>query len=249
MKLPLVCGLAAASLALPAFAADHTNLEEGLPTQIEDAYPLGYRGREAQALLRYERTEEGGDRLVLDPRLELGIARNAQLKFSLPVFLGSADRSNSGDLGIEGFYNFNQESLWLPALAASLRADLPTGKDSAGVDTTWKLLATKTLGKSALFHQLHLNVGYRHNAEREPGERREHYSAALGYSVRLGPDTLLVADVLREQEKKEGKAWNMLELGVRRQLTPLTVVGMGLGAGISEDAPELRLNLAFQHAF
>jgi len=71
-----------ASCLLPAaaFAADHSNLEEGLPTAIEDAYPIAYEGREIQSLLRYERTDSDDDRGLWDTRIEYGIARNAQVK-------------------------------------------------------------------------------------------------------------------------------------------------------------------------
>ena len=33
-------------------AADHSNLEEGLPVQVEDAYPIAYRGQELQNFVR-----------------------------------------------------------------------------------------------------------------------------------------------------------------------------------------------------
>jgi hypothetical protein len=240
---------AAVALSHPARAADHSNLEEGLPVQVEDAYPIAKGGREIQALFRYDRTKDGTDRLVLDPRVELGIARNAQLKLSLPVIGGSADERNSGDLGVEAFYNFTQETLALPAIAASVRADFPTGKESAGVDTTWKILASKSVGATSVLQRVHVNLTLKRNAAARADERREHYAAAVGYSRRVGPDTMLVADLLREQEKERGEAMSLVEVGIRRQLTPLTVVAAGVGTGVSSDAPRLRVTFALQHSF
>lgn len=154
-----------------AHAADHTNLEEGLPTEVEDAYPIAYKGRELQVQARYERTAAGKNRLVLDPRLEYGFARNWQARINVPFRLGSADKTGSGDIGLEAFYNFNTESLSTPAFAVSARADLPTGKDSHGVDTQFKFIATKTLGAGSRLPRLHLNLIYRHNAQAQATER------------------------------------------------------------------------------
>jgi hypothetical protein len=103
----------------PAQAADHVNLEEEIPVQVEDAYPIPCRGREFQGLLRYERTDDK-DRFRFEPRLELGIAPNWQARLSAPFLLGSADKTGSGDVRLEAFYNFNMESLRLPAFALAL---------------------------------------------------------------------------------------------------------------------------------
>lgn len=49
-------GALAALLALcagPALAADHSNLEEGLPITIEDAYPIKENGLEVQSYFQY----------------------------------------------------------------------------------------------------------------------------------------------------------------------------------------------------
>jgi hypothetical protein len=81
-------------------AADHSNLEEGLPVQVEDAYPIAYRGQELQGLFRYDHLRHGQDRFVLDPRLEVGFPLNGQLKLAVPFLLGSADRTGSGDIGL-----------------------------------------------------------------------------------------------------------------------------------------------------
>lgn len=244
----------AATAALPAFqvearASDHTNLEEGLPTTIEDAYPIAYKGREIQGQARYERTSDGKSQLVLDPRLELGAFRNGQIKIAVPFRLGSGDRSGSGDIGLEAFYNFNNESLRLPALALSARADLPSGKDSRGVDTQFKFIATKTLGAGARLQRLHLNLSYFNNARAAFNERSHRYGAVLGYSQRLGPDTVGILDFVREQDRRAGQTANILELGLRRQVTPLTTLALGAGVGIGRDSPDFRLTGAFQKSF
>ncbi len=232
-----------------AHAADHTNLEEGLPTEVEDAYPIAYKGRELQVQARYERTADGKNRLVLDPRLEYGFARNWQARINVPFRLGSADKTGSGDIGLEAFYNFNTESLSTPAFAVSARADLPTGKDSRGVDTQFKFIATKTLGAGSRLQRLHLNLIYRHNAQAQATERSNRYAAIVGYSQRLNADTVGILDFVREQELKENKTANILEVGLRRQMTPLRTLAIGAGVGIGQDSPDFCLTAAFQQSF
>lgn len=53
-------------------AADHTNLEEGLPVEVEDAYPTAFMNRELQGFVRYERADEAKTSLPFSPALNTG---------------------------------------------------------------------------------------------------------------------------------------------------------------------------------
>jgi len=244
-----LCAIVPAGFVTKAQAADHTNLEEGLPTEVEDAYPIAYLGRELQFQGRYERTDDGKNQFVLDPRLEYGFARNWQARINVPFRLGSGDRTGSGDIGLEAFYNFNTESLSTPAFAVSARADLPTGKNSHGVDTQFKFIATKTLGAGTRLQRLHLNLIYRNNAKAQATERSNRYGVVLGYSQRLNADTVGILDFVREQELERGKTSNILEVGLRRQMTPLRTLAIGAGVGIGQESPKFRITTAFQQSF
>jgi hypothetical protein len=236
--------------ALPwlASAADHLNLEEGLPTQIEDAYPIAYRGREFQASMQYDRTGDHKDRFTMEPRVEFGFAPNWQGKITVPFYVGSADRTDSGNVGLEAFYNFNTEGIFLPAFALSARADLPTGKDSAGMDTTLKALMTRSITKTGL-DRVHLNVAWKHNAGARDEQRDDLYRVIVGYSRRIGADTVAIVDFIREQEIERKREANIVEVGLRRQITPLTVITTGVGAGIGDESPSFRAMLGFQKSF
>lgn len=229
-------------------AADHANLEEGFPTENEDAYPVAYKAREFQLQGRYERTD-GDNKFTLRPSFEYGFARNWQATIEVPFFFESADKTGSGSIGVGALYNFNQESLSAPAFAVAAHVDFPTGRDARGVDTDLKFIATKTLGNSLLLHRLHLNLIYRRNAKRREHERSNRYAAVVGYSRRLGPDTMLVTDFIHEQELEKGKTSNIFELGIRRQLTPLRVLSLGIGAGLNDEAPDFRITAGYQQTF
>ncbi|MEO0377620.1 MAG: transporter [Cyanobacteria bacterium P01_A01_bin.17] len=230
----------------PAAAADHLNLEEGLPIEVEDAYPVPYKGLELQGILRYERNGSE-DRILLEPRLEYGVAPNTQVRLAVPFSFGDGGVNNIEDVGVEVFYNFNAESLTLPAFAVSVGADFPTGPDSSGVDPTVRLLATKTIG-NANMDRLHLNLGYTRNFGAEVDERSNQFSAILGYSRRLNSDTILVSDFVYEQEDEVNTDAYLLELGIRHQVDPLTVFSVGAGAGLTSNSPDFRVTMGVQRS-
>ncbi len=228
-------------------AADHLNLEEGIPLEVEDAYPIPYQGIELQGVTKYDRIN-GKDSFMIEPRIEYGIAPNTQATISVPFQFGSAESDGIGDVGVEVLYNFNAESLKTPAFAIAVGADFPTGVDSAGVDPSVKLIMTKTLGTGAKLDRLHLNVGYTYNDARKGGERSDRFKAVAGYSRRLGSETILVTDFVYEQEEEKNKDAYILELGIRHQTTPLTVWSIGAGVGIGRDSPDFRVTAGIQQS-
>jgi hypothetical protein len=125
---------------------------------------------------------------------------------------------------------------------------LPTGENAEGVDTQLKFIATKTIGDEHL-DRLHLNLTYAHKFDRPDDERSDRYEAILGYSRRLGPDTILVADFVRSEELMEGMESNIVEVGIRQQLDPLTVISIGAGAGIGDDSPDYLITIGIQRTF
>lgn len=230
-------------------AADHTNLEENIPTQLEDAYPLPYLNREVQGLFRYEQTRDLEDRFRLEPRVEYGFARNWQARIGVPFLLGDADKTGSRNLIAEAMYNFNQESLLLPAIALAGRIDVPSGVNSTGLDTHIRFLATKTIGHTSLFQRVHANVSWVHNSNPLSDERQNRYIAIVGYSARVARASVLVVDYVREQQRLKGADSNIIELGLRQILNPLTVFSLGVGAGIAEESPTVRVTMGIQYSF
>lgn len=224
--------LAIAAQPSDANAGDHSNLEDGLPIEVEDAYAIAFRGREVQGLARYERTDSGDNRFQLEPRVEVGVLPNFQAKLQVPFYLGSADQTGSGDIEVGLLYNFNTEALVLPAFGVAVDGRFPTGEDSDGVELHAKVLMTKTLpGGLSVLHRLHVNAEWTQEIDAGPAERDGRYALILGYSIRVGADTFVVADVFRREERSEDEESNMAELGVRRQITPLLVLALGAGAG------------------
>jgi hypothetical protein len=240
----------AALVALPASAvADVLDLESGFPLEIEDAYPIGYLGREAQLHLRYERTHDGEDGVHFLPRLEVGFPRNGQLSVAQRLATGGIEPDGVGPTVVELLYNLNQESLAFPALSVVAVADLPSGDDAHGVDAGGKLLLTKTLPGTWRLHRLHANVLYQANDDVRSGERGTRYKAVLGYSTVVTNELVLLGDVFREESFMEDEEHNVAEMGLRWAITPRAVVSAGIGFGFGDESPDVRTVLGIQHEF
>ncbi len=232
-----------------ALATDHMNLEEQLPTDLEDALPSEYLIPEFQSAFRYECTREHGDRFVLLPRVIYGFAPNWHVKLGVPFLLGSADKTGSGNVELELFKALNDETLHLPIFAVAAGGEFPTGFDTRGGNTSVKFIATKTVGESATLPRVHVNVSWNHNIGGPSDVRRDSYIALLGYSRFLPGDNVLVMDLEREQELEKGKTANLVEAGLRRMFMGQGVISIGAGAGIGENSPHYRITLGFQYTF
>lgn len=127
-KLLLLLGLA---VTLP--AADHRNLDAGVPLSVEDAYPVKFREPNFHGVLFSDTRQRG-----LQPELEYGIARDWQVNAGARV-------SGESNLELGVLHNFNTETLRLPSFAA--KAEIH------GAEYTLKGIVTKSFG----FHRVHLN--------------------------------------------------------------------------------------------
>lgn len=235
-------------------AADHTNLEEGIPTQLEDAYTIPYLGKEIQLATRYDRTADHRNLFLVEPRFEYGLARNLQVAVGVPFDYGSAARQQAegrglGNVNLSALYNFNQESLYLPAFALSGRVEFPTADRARGVDTAVGLVFSKTLGSASFMPRLHFNALWLHNAGADTNERENGYRLIAGYTMRIGADTVGIVDYVHEREVSERRTSNLIEVGLRRQITPRFVLSAGGAAGLTSNSPDARASLGAQFSF
>jgi hypothetical protein len=259
---PLVPILLAGST-LAARAADHTNLEEGLPVTIEDAYPIKQNGIEFQYYTQYDRTHrdlDGKHRVNLVPRIEWGAFPNFQFSVASPYRVGDATETRQGDVDVQGLYNFNTEGVVVPAMSLLAGVAQPYGRLAGGTETEFEFLATKSIGAwdvtgstplSYAPRELHFNAAWFHDYDPSIGrdaERDDRYRVGVGYSQPVTNDLVAVADVYRETDRERGKADNVAEIGVRYMLTPQTVLSGSLGAGFGGDrAGDFRAVVGFQH--
>ena len=218
-------------------AIDHSNLDEERPLRIEDAYSITRGEWALETGVGYSNQRRGSDRFLFPVEVLYGAYDNLHVSIGSTLFTEPREVEGprkSGDLHVSALYNFNQETLRLPAFGLKGTVNLPTGVRSRGVDGEIKGLVTKSFGNLSL----HLNPAYEFISGREPGERSGRYKVALGPSYPIGAPkytrTTLVGDVFTEQSLQRGESNTFgVEAGFRHQLTQRIVVDFGVGSEFS----------------
>ena len=220
-------------LPAPLLALDHDNLDPNRPIGMEDAYaiPKGEIGMEGG--VRFNDRREGRTRVTFQPQIIYGAFDNAQIEIQGDLFTepnSLVGASKSGDLHLGLLYNFNTETLALPAMALRVETDLPTGVNSRGVDTQVTGILTRSFGRL----RAHLNAGYTVLGLPKGQERPGAYRAVAAVSYPLGypdsfRDTLIASLYTRESDLRGQRNHTGVEVGIRHQLTSRLVMDAGLG--------------------
>jgi hypothetical protein len=234
VKVATVVALAALGIFVgEARAIDHTNLDENRPLRLEDAYAIsnGEIAIEAGAGLTLQR--RGPNRGLFPIEILYGALPNLQLGAGTSLTTAPHDlddRPKSGDLRLSALYNFNQETLALPAFAVKLGVDAPTGIAARGFGIELKGIVTKSVDRLSL----HLNAAYEFFTASRQDEGDGRYKLTLGASYPVGAPQFtratVVADVFAEQALRV-KTPEIVggEVGLRFQLTPRIVWDVGVG--------------------
>ena len=232
-RVMLLCLALLAGLPVGVYAIDHDNLDEGRPLRLEDAYPIaeGEVAIETGAGLSAQRKSR--TRGLFPIEVLYGLAPNLQVSLGTTLFTDPRqieEQTKSGDLQLSGLYNFNQETLNLPAFGLRMTVNTPTGTASSGVDARVKGLVTKSFERLSI----HFNPTYAVFSGTQPFERDGRYEMALGASYPLGAPkhtlTTIVGDIFTEQAPRRGDPQIAgVEMGVRQQWTPWTVLDVGIG--------------------
>lgn len=214
-------------------AVDHKNLDEGRPVRIEDAYPIAQHEISVETGAGFALLSRGPARGVFLIEVLYGALPNLQVGLGSVLFTDPHDiddRPKSGDLRASALYNFNQETLTLPAFAAKLSVTAPTGVDGHGWGVELKGIVTKSIDRLSF----HFNGGYEFLTDSTRAERDGRYELALGASYPIGAPKFtratLVADVFADQPATRGESTIVgTEVGLRYQLTPSIVWDVGIG--------------------
>jgi len=227
------------------YGIDHKNLDENHPLRIEDAYPVASGEIAIEVGGGFTVQRDGANRGFFPIEILYGALPNLQLGVGTMISTDPGEieeQAKSGDLKLSGLYNFNQETLNIPALAVKLEVNIPTGVKSRGVDVELKGIVTKSIERLSF----HFNGGYAFLNGTQQGERNGRYEFALGASYPIGAPhhtrTTLVADVFTEQAVRR-RASNIVgtELGLRYQLTPRIVWDVGVGTEFAGPADRSRI--------
>jgi len=228
----------------PAHAIDHKNLDEGRPLRLEDAYPIASGELALEAGVGFTLQRRGADRALLPLEVLYGAYPNLQFGLGSHVSTDPHEideQAKSGDLQLSVLYNFNQETLTVPALGVKLTLNVPTGVDSSGADVELKGIVTKSFNRVSV----HLNAAYAVLTGTRRHERDGQYQFIVGASYPVGAPrytrTTLVADVFIQQAPRRGESEIVgAEVGFRHQLTPRLVLDAGIGSEFTGPADRSR---------
>jgi hypothetical protein len=247
-----------AGLGTPAAAQiDYRNIDDDRPTLLEDAYPVEFRAFEVLAPYRFEAEPGPGHAHVFEPEIEYGLFRNFQAGLKFP-FAGVREAAGAqtdtkwGLAGIHtfGMYNFFSEGRWLPAL--SLRTDIIFPVGSLAGDATrvaLKGIATRTWG----FNRIHVNVarGFGSEGGLAAVEGSPRWLYGLAYDRTLFRQNLLaIVEIYGRQETAGVRTEYNAGVGVRYQLSPTTVVDLGVSRRLRDDVgPDFAVTAGLSYVF
>lgn len=241
-----------ASLSAPAFGqSDYRNLDPGRPITIEDAQPIEFRAFEFSFGLGYGRHNEG-NKLSFEPELKWGFAKDWQ--GGLSVEKAILDDGETPDamrhFHLHLFYNINQETLDLPAIA--LRPEWTFGAGELGSEHphgALKVIVSKTLG----FNRVHLNgsytIGPTETAGRG-GDRVNRYLYGIAYE-RTAPLQffVLLFDLYAAAPIDGGRREIVYDLGTRIQMTPTWVFDAGFFHAIRSEDLDFGVTAGLSYVF
>ncbi len=220
-------------------AIDHSNLDEGRPLRVEDPYPIAYRELALEAGVGFSINRRSDDSFLSSVELLYGAYPNLQVGIGTNLSTEpDNEQAKFGDIELEALYNFNQETLRIPALAVKLEFTIPSGVDSPGISAKIKGLMTKSYGRLST----HINAGYQYlNGDRD-GKRDNRLEFILGASYPVGAPQYtrltIIGDVFTDLSvQRDDSSIVGTEFGFRYQLTQRTVWDAGVGtefAGESE---------------
>jgi hypothetical protein len=205
---------------------------------VEDAYPIAKGEIALESGIGFQGRRNAVSRLGFHPQVLYGAFYNTQLEIGADV-ITDLDSSKEGNetfenLALGVLYNFNTETLRLPALAVKLELEYPSGDTPGGVNATLGGLLTRSFGRL----RTHLNAEYTLVISNRREERDGFYGFTIGLSYPRGYPIrfreTLIADVFTHQSEVSGEDNSTgIEIGIRHQFSPRFVLDGGVGTELT----------------
>ncbi len=193
--------------------ANVMNLNEHMPTRLEDASVIETGQVQVQASARYSDEEK---LLHYRPDVRWGVVKRVQAEVMVNQYTGSNEKEkDSGQTAANIQWNFNDQDNIVPALALTGEFKFPTGKKTDGIDPSLRLNMTSTIAGtlSDPVSQVHVNYRWLHNSSRRTDQDKVGKFLIAGFSQRLGSKSAIIADFSHEKDEQDGKTNNQIELG------------------------------------
>jgi hypothetical protein len=209
---------------------DFRSADLGRPILVEDAYPLKLYEWEFELGMRGNLAEEGG--LEGMAELKTGLFLNGQA--GLEIEAGVEDQAGTvgGIEAVRGhvLYSFSRETLGLPAFAA--RVDLATPGAGGLRNEDWSIglkgIVTRSFGRV----RMHVNGGYVAASVDDDGD---YWRLGLAFDYPIGLfSKAIMGDIYAELPVSAGRARVWAEVGMRWQVSNVSVVDFGIASRLDE---------------
>lgn len=229
--------------------ADVMNLNDFMPTHLEDATPLEVFSFDSQTTTGFIKNSDA-DEVIFRQNFRYGLSEVVQLETFGDLYSGGDER-DSGQITTGGLVRLNEESSSVPSFALSPMFILPTGKYAEAVTYDSKFIMTKTVKGSPGTPevQIHLNLEWAHNPAAAVFERMNHYMAVLGFSYKYADQQAFVFDIFREEESIKGKEINLAEFGIHQELGSNYFIALGIGLGMGDESQDWQSLFSFEKQF
>lgn len=227
-------------------SADVMNLNEFVPTHLEDAPPIKEHSTIFQLSSQFEKEDQ--DDVTWRPDIRYGLTKKIQLELMTDIITGG-EENQSGETKTAVMYMLNESDNAFPVISLNPIAQFPTGKHSRGTDLGMKLLITSTLSGSQEKpeSQLHLNYEYLNNAQRRSGERGAEFTFAFGYSRRIRESMALVIDFYHEADTPRDRDEDFLEAGIHLQAGQRLYLSLAAGVDVGPETPHWNSIFAIEY--
>jgi hypothetical protein len=220
----------------PCFA-DMMNLNEYMPTRLQDATPIPGQSMDLQFTTNFNK-DRSQDQMIFRPDIRYGVSDKLQLETQSTLLSGN-DEKDHGETQLGALYQFNESDNLMPVFAWNPMIIFPTGKGNRGLDFSNTFVLTSTLNGTAKdpLTQIHLNVNWRRNNTHGSDERKDAGLYIFGISQLLTKNAALIADVLHEEDSKKGEEANSFELGLHLGIGNEYYMSIGGGVGFGGQSP------------
>lgn len=235
------------SLIFPALIrADVMNLNEFVPTHLEDATPVEEHALIFQLSSQFEREDK--DDVTWRPDVRYGLTKRIQLEVMADLISGGKE-NQSGETKTGVMFQLNECENAFPVFTINPIAHFPSGKEARGIDLGAKLLLTSTLSgtKDKPESQIHLNFEYLDNAQRRPGERTAENIFAIGFSRRIRENMALVVDYYHEADTPDERDEDFVETGIHWEAGQRLYLSVGAGVDVGPGTPHWNAITAIEY--
>jgi len=137
--------------------ASYRNLDAGFPVRVEDATVTERYALDLDLLnFRFDELSDLRTRFQYEPRVSYGIFPRTEAWVRLPVFYRERTASPRGGVagfGLGAMYQFNLETLYVPALAVASEFFKPTGPNALPASYSFRTIVTRSFAPG----RIHLN--------------------------------------------------------------------------------------------